>query len=141
MMMMIMKNYNDNDNGNNDDNDNNHNDNDDNNNDKDDSNDDNNDANDNNDGNNNNIVIIINDYTIAGGFGEVIEAEILSNSSFTNKNINQINLPKTIKVGAILRKDKIIIPNSETIFKENDDVVFFSETKSINKLEQLLSIK
>jgi len=85
--------------------------------------------------------LIINDYTIAGGFGEVIEAEILSNSSFTNKNINQINLPKTIKVGAILRKDDIIIPNSETIFKENDDVVFFSETKSINKLEQLLSIK
>ena len=84
--------------------------------------------------------LIRSDYTIAEGFGEVIEAEILSNSSFTNKNINQIDLPKSIRVGAILRKDNIIIPNSETIFEENDDVVFFSETKSIKKLEKLLSI-
>ena len=57
------------------------------------------------------------------------------------QNINQINLSKSIRVGAILRKDEIIIPNSETIFEENDDVVFFSETKSIKKLEELLSLK
>ncbi|SVE17884.1 uncharacterized protein METZ01_LOCUS470738, partial [marine metagenome] len=85
--------------------------------------------------------LIRSDYTIAEGFGEVIEAEILPNSSFTNKNINQIDLPKSIRVGAILRKDNIIIPNSETIFEENDDVVFFSETKSIKKLEKLLSLR
>ena len=85
--------------------------------------------------------LIRSDYTIAEGFGEVIEAEILPNSQFANKNINQINLSKSIRVGAILRKDEIIIPNSETIFEENDDVVFFSETKSIKKLEELLSLK
>ena len=81
------------------------------------------------------------DYTIGEGFGEVIEAEILNSSEFVNKNINQIELPKSIRIGAILRKKDIIIPNSETILKENDDVVFFCETKSIKKLEQLLSIK
>ena len=81
------------------------------------------------------------DYTIAEGFGEVIEAEILTNSSLCNKNIEQVSLPKSIRVGAILRQNKIIIPNSETIFQEKDDVVFFSETKSIKKLEQLLSIR
>ena len=85
--------------------------------------------------------LIRSDYTIAEGFGEVIEAEILPNSSFSNKNINQIELPKTIRVGAILRNKNIIIPNSETIFEEKDDVVFFSETKSINVLEKLLSIR
>ncbi len=84
--------------------------------------------------------LIRNDYTIAEGFGEVIEAEILSNSAFTNKNISQIDLPKSIRVGAILRNDNIIIPNSETIFEESDDVIFFSETKSIKTLEKLLSI-
>ena len=83
--------------------------------------------------------LIRSDYTIAEGFGEVIEAEILMNSSFSNRNINQIKLPKSIRVGAILRKDEIIIPNSETVFQENDDVVFFSETKSIKILEKLLS--
>ena len=84
--------------------------------------------------------LIRSDYTIAEGFGEVIEAEILPDSSFNNKNINQIELPKSIRVGAILRKNKIIIPNSETLFEEKDDVVFFAETKSIKKLENLLSI-
>ena len=86
-------------------------------------------------------VLIRSDYTIAGGFGEVIEAEILSDSSFANKNINQIDLPKSIRIGAILRKDNIIIPNSQTIFQVNDDVVFFSETKSVKKLEKLLSAR
>ena len=37
--------------------------------------------------------------------------------------------------------NKIIIPNSETIFKAKDDVVFFSESKSVKKLEKLLSIR
>ncbi len=85
--------------------------------------------------------LIRSDYTIAEGFGEVIEAEILPKSAFSNKNINQIKLPKSIRIGAILRKNNIIIPNSETIFQENDDVVFFAETKSIKKLENLLSIR
>jgi len=85
--------------------------------------------------------LIRSDYTIAEGFGEVIEAEILPKSSFFNKNIIQMDLPKSIRIGAILRKDNIIIPNSETVFQENDDVVFFAETKSIKKLENLLSIR
>ena len=58
-------------------------------------------------------------YSIGEGFGEVIEAEILENSDFANKKLSDLDLPKSIRVGAILRQDKIIIPNSETIFKEN----------------------
>ena len=84
---------------------------------------------------------IVNDYTIGDGFGEVIEAEILPNSAFANKQLSEMNLPKNIRVGAILRDKKIIIPRSETIFKENDDVVFFSETSNVKKLEKLLSIR
>ena len=84
--------------------------------------------------------LIRSDYTIAEGFGEVIEAEILPNSSFIHKNIGEVELPKSIRVGAILRKQEIIIPNSETLFKENDDVVFFTESKSIKILEKLLSV-
>ena len=80
------------------------------------------------------------DYSIGEGFGEVIEAEVISNSLLCNKNIKDISLPKGIRVGSIFRNDKIIIPNSQTIFNENDDVVFFAETNCIKKLEQILSI-
>jgi trk system potassium uptake protein TrkA len=81
------------------------------------------------------------DYTIGDGFGEVLEAEILPNSAFSNKKLADMNLPKNIRVGAILRDKKIMIPDSETVFKESDDVVFFSETASINKLEKLLTVR
>ena len=80
------------------------------------------------------------DYSIGDGFGEVIEAEIQLESSICNKNINEIDLPKGIRIGSIFRDEKIIIPNSKTIFHENDDVVFFAETKYIKTLEKILSI-
>tara|TARA_A100001011_G_C14221293_1_gene804466 strand:- start:65 stop:1429 length:1365 start_codon:yes stop_codon:yes gene_type:complete len=82
---------------------------------------------------------IRNDYSIGDGFGEVIEADIQSDSSLCNKNLKELNLPKGIRIGSILRDKKVIIPNSETVFKENDDVVFFAETECIKKLEKLLS--
>ena len=80
-------------------------------------------------------------HTIGQGFGEVIEAEILESSKFANNNIKQIDLPKNVKVGAILRDSKVIIPNSETVFKIDDDVVFYSDTSSIKKLEELLAFQ
>ena len=80
------------------------------------------------------------DYSIGDGFGEVIEAEIQLESPICKKNINEIGLPKGIRIGSILRNQKIIIPNSKTIFHENDDVVFFAETKCIKRLENILSI-
>tara|TARA_B100001057_G_scaffold301843_1_gene302043 strand:+ start:25 stop:1389 length:1365 start_codon:yes stop_codon:yes gene_type:complete len=82
---------------------------------------------------------IRNDYSIGDGFGEVIEADIQPNSSLCNKNLKELNLPKGIRIGSILRDKKVIIPNSETVFKENDDVVFFVETELIKNLEKLLS--
>ena len=51
----------------------------------------------------------------------------------------ELELPKGIRIGSIVRDKKIIIPNSQTVFKENDDVVFFAETNCIKKLEKLLS--
>ena len=80
-------------------------------------------------------------YSIGDGYGEVIEAEIQDSSLFINKNIKEINLPKNVRVGAILRDNEIIIPNSKTLFKINDDVIFYSETSAVKKLEELISNK
>ena len=82
---------------------------------------------------------IMSDYSIGDGFGEVIEAMIKKQSPLCNKNLKELNLPKSIRIASILRDNKIIIPNSKTVFKENDDVVFFAESQYINKLEKLLS--
>ncbi len=84
-------------------------------------------------------VKIRNDYSIGDGFGEVIEADIQPESTLCNKNLKELSLPKGIRIGSILRDKKVIIPNSQTVFKENDDVVFFAETNCIKTLEKLLS--
>ncbi len=84
-------------------------------------------------------VKIRNDYSIGDGFGEVIEADIQPDSTLCNKNLKELELPKGIRIGSILRDKKVIIPNSQTVFKENDDVVFFAETNCIKTLEKLLS--
>ncbi len=83
---------------------------------------------------------IMSDYSIGDGFGEVIEAVIKKQTELCNKSLKDLNLPKGIRIASIFRNNKIIIPNSTTVFKENDDVVFFSETNYIKKLESLLSV-
>ena len=82
---------------------------------------------------------IMSDYSLGDGFGEVIEAMIKKQSPLCNKNLKELNMPKSIRIASILRDNEIIIPNSNTVFKENDDVVFFAETQYINTLEKLLS--
>ena len=80
-------------------------------------------------------------YTIGEGLGEVIEAVILESSAFANKTIKEIDLPKNVRVGSILRNKEIIIPNSKTIFKKDDDIVFYAEKSSVKRLEELLDMK
>jgi len=49
-------------------------------------------------------------YTILDGEYEVIEADIIETSELINKELKNSNLPDEIRIGAILRDDKVIIP-------------------------------
>ena len=67
---------------------------------------------------------IENAYTISNGEYEVIEAEIIETSELINKEIKNSNLPDELRIGAVLRDKKVIIPRSNFIFKKDDRVVF-----------------
>ena len=56
-------------------------------------------------------------YSILNGEYEVIEAEIIETSDLLNKDKNA-DLPDEIKIGAVLRDSKVIIPRSDYIFKK-----------------------
>ena len=71
---------------------------------------------------------------------EFIEAEIMETSELINKSLKESNLPKEIRIGAILRKDDIIIPKSDFIFEKKDLVVFLTKRDQINKVENLFRI-
>ena len=83
---------------------------------------------------------IENAYTILNGDYEVIEAEIIETSELINKELKDSNLPNEIRIGAILRDDKVIIPRSNFIFKKNDSVVLLAKKDQLQTVESLFRL-
>ena len=83
---------------------------------------------------------IENAYTISNGEYEVIEAEIIETSELINKELKNSNLPEEIRIGAILRDKKVIIPRSDFIFKKEDQVVFLAKKDSISFVENIFRL-
>ena len=83
---------------------------------------------------------IENAYTISNGEFEVIEAEIIETSELINKELKNSNLPEDIRIGAVLRDKKVIIPRSNFIFKKDDQVVFLAKKDSISFVESIFRL-
>jgi trk system potassium uptake protein TrkA len=83
---------------------------------------------------------IENAYTISNGEYEVIEAEIIETSELINKEIKNSNLPDDLRIGAVLRDKKVIIPKSDFIFKKNDNVVFIAKNDTIPVVENIFRL-
>ena len=83
---------------------------------------------------------IENAYTISNGEYEVIEAEIIETSELINKEIKNSNLPEDIRIGAILRDKKVIIPRSDFVFQKKDNVVFIAKSDTISVVENIFRL-
>ena len=83
---------------------------------------------------------IENAYTISDGEYEVIEAEIIETSELINKELKNSNLPDELRIGAVLREKKVIIPRSNFIFKKEDRVVFIVKKDSISFVENIFRL-
>ena len=83
---------------------------------------------------------IENAYTLSDGAYEVIEAEIIETSELINKEIKNSNLPDELRIGAVLREEKIIIPRSNFVFKKDDRVVFIVKKDSISFVENIFRL-
>ena len=79
-------------------------------------------------------------YTIMDGEYEVIEAEIIETSELINKELKNSNLPEEIRIGAVLRENKVIIPRSNFVFQKEDKVVFLAKKDSISVVENIFRI-
>jgi len=83
---------------------------------------------------------IENAYSILNGEYEVIEAEIIETSELVNKELKNSNLPDEIKVGAVLRKNEIIIPRSSFVFQKKDIVVFLTKRDQLPLVENMFRL-
>ena len=83
---------------------------------------------------------IENAYTISNGEYEVIEAEISETSELIKKELKNSNFPEEIRIGAVLRDKKVIIPRSDFVFKKDDQVVFLAKKDSISFVENIFRL-
>ncbi len=79
-------------------------------------------------------------YSVLDGEYEFIEAKILDKSELLNKSIKNSNLPEDIRIGAIVRKDNVVIPRSNFIFEKDDLVVFLAKRELMKEVESIFSV-
>lgn len=84
---------------------------------------------------------ILSAHSICKGKAEIIEAEAVEPSSVVGKTISELGLPHGIVLGAIIRKDKFIIPMAETIIQAKDRIVIFTHSNMVKKVESVFSVK
>ena len=79
-------------------------------------------------------------YSLLDGEYEFIEAKILEKSELLNKKIRDSNLPEDIRIGAVVRKDEVIIPRSNFVFEKDDLVVFLAKREQLKEVESIFSV-
>lgn len=83
----------------------------------------------------NNVDILA---TVEQGQGEVLEITV--NEEFDNKKIMELEFPSRAIVGAIHRKNKIIIPFGNTQIKTNDILITFTMAKDANIIKEYFKV-
>lgn len=75
------------------------------------------------------------------GQAEVTEIIAAENMSALNTPIKDLDLPKGIIIGAIIHKNKVIIPEGNSIIRAGDHMVIFSLLSEVPALETFFKLK
>lgn len=78
--------------------------------------------------------------SVHNGAGEIIEAEALTTSPTLGVPLKELSLPDGVRIGAILRKDDVIIPNGSTMIEAHDRVVVFATAEHVREVEQMFRV-
>ncbi|MBK8976587.1 MAG: Trk system potassium transporter TrkA [Planctomycetes bacterium] len=81
---------------------------------------------------------------IEAGKAEIVELEVPKGSRLDGKRLADLNFPKGALVGAIARerddggKPQILIPNGDTVIRDQDNLVVFTLRKVLDSVEALV---
>lgn len=73
---------------------------------------------------------------LLGGEAEVTEIKVAEELPVVGKRISKLGLPKGIIIGAILHKNKVVIPSGDTVIGAGDRLVIFSLLSEVSALEK-----
>ena len=80
-------------------------------------------------------------YNLQDDFGELIEAEAMQTSGLIGKPLRQLNLPTGTRIGALIRKGKVIVPRGETTVNSGDRIIMFVAKGAVKHVEKLFSVR
>ena len=78
-------------------------------------------------------------HSVGNGGGELMEAEALETAPVIGKALKDLPLDG-VRVGAIFRDGKVIIPDGDTQLQVKDRAIIFSTAESVRDVEQLFRV-
>jgi trk system potassium uptake protein TrkA len=79
-------------------------------------------------------------HSVLEGKGELIEAEALETSPLVGKPLRELNVFEGMRIGAVYRNGKIILPHGDTVLQAADRVILFAEAARVKRVEQLFRV-
>jgi trk/ktr system potassium uptake protein len=79
-------------------------------------------------------------HTIENGQAEVIEAEALETSPLVGRPLREVDLADGIRIGAVYRDDKVIVPDGATQIVAKDRVIIFAMADRVRQVEQMFRV-
>jgi trk system potassium uptake protein TrkA len=79
-------------------------------------------------------------HSLLDGAGEVIEAEALETSPLVGKPLKELDLFDGMRIGAVIRGNKILLPRGDTIIHARDRVVLFALADKVKRVEQMFRV-
>ncbi len=80
-------------------------------------------------------------HSLRDSFGEVIEAEAVGTSNVLGLTVGEINIPKSLIIGSIVREGHILMPRKDMVIKVNDLVILMVASSGVKQFEKLFSVR
>lgn len=82
-------------------------------------------------------VDVSNAKTLSIGQGEVLEIKVRDHSLVTTKTVKDLNIPKEITIGGLMRNNQVLLVEGATQIQAGDTVMVFSQNASAKDLDKL----
>jgi trk system potassium uptake protein TrkA len=79
-------------------------------------------------------------YSLGGGEGEVIEAQVMATSPIAGKLVRDIHFPPGSIIGAMQSEGKLKMPHGDTVIRVGDVLVMFAVRAAVHQVEQMFRV-
>lgn len=79
-------------------------------------------------------------HSLQNGAAEVIEAEALETSPMVGRPLRDLDMPDGIRIGAIYRNGKVVIPRGDTQIQASDRVVMLAVAGRVRQVERMFRV-